>query len=62
MPRRKSNHTTRYSIDLNNDLYRHFKVKAAKQDLYMADVLRKLIRKWLDDEVTLEEDSPPQEI
>jgi hypothetical protein len=49
------NDTVRYSIDFDKDLYRRFKVEAAKRDVYMADVLRGLIKLWLDGKVTVEE-------
>jgi hypothetical protein len=52
--------TVRYSIDFDKDLYREFKIEAAKRDIYMADVLRCLIRMWIDGEITTDEEKQPE--
>lgn len=52
--------TIRYSVNFDKDLYREFKVETAKREVYMADVLRCLIRMWLDGEITTDEEKHPE--
>jgi antitoxin component of RelBE/YafQ-DinJ toxin-antitoxin module len=36
------------TIDLKDDLHRAFKEKCAREGLTMSDVIRKLIKEWLE--------------